>query len=286
MRAIWVFLLVWLVSGCSPSVPEVRPGSGPQEGAPKGHPGQMRLAIAASPDGLTFTPTGRHIADQAGVPNAILDGDGAIRVYYNDIFNRNQITVALSRNQGKTWRYYRVEVTDLPANHLPPVDPTVVRLEDGRYRLYFSLAARGSPPRTWSAVSRDGYRFQAEGVRWVPERGGLYDPIAVRVGGVWVLLVMNDERVVLLLSPDGLKFEPAATPEPFDRLRTGNCINLEDGRARCYMFGPGGARSVVSRDGRSWVLEDGVRLAGVTEPAVVKLKDGSYLMVYQQPLRP
>ena len=65
-----------------------------------------------------------------------------------------------------------------------PVDPSVVLLEDGQFRLYFTSGPRegGSQPSTYSALSNDGVHFTVEpGVRFQAD-GMVLDPNVLRAG--------------------------------------------------------------------------------------------------------
>jgi hypothetical protein len=60
----------------------------------------------------------------------------------------------------------------------------------------------------------------------------------------------------------------------------GAIVAAEDGW-RAYVSGVEGIRSYLTEDGREWVSESGTRLEGARDPAVVRLRDGGYLMAYQ-----
>ena len=49
------------------------------------------MLIAISRDGLNWSKTYRVLADQASVPDVIVDKDGYVRVYYVDYFNGVQV---------------------------------------------------------------------------------------------------------------------------------------------------------------------------------------------------
>ena len=53
---------------------------------------------------------------------------------------------------------------------------------------------------------------------------------------------------------------------------------------RAYVGSDEGVRSAMSKDGTSWTVEPGLGLGEGREPAVVRLRDGSYLMLYTTPL--
>lgn len=57
-------------------------------------------------------------------------------------------------------------------------------------------------------------------------------------------------------------------------------ITLEDGRYRMYFHQETRMKSAISQDGRTFTIEDGVRLQG-SMPALIKLSDGRWRMYYQ-----
>ena len=126
-------------------------------------------------------------------------------------------------------------------------DPTVVKLKDGRARMYYKGATGpGGPGQShhsiFSAISADGLRFEKEGIRidsqQTPDRG-------------W-----------------------ASVPE---------AIVLPDGRVRIYYVSDGtdvghGVVSAISEDWLSFTREGPV-LPGFVDPAIIRLAGGEYLMM-------
>ena len=126
-------------------------------------------------------------------------------------------------------------------------DPTLVRLKDGKVRMYYKGATGGGGPgqavhSVFSAISTDGLRFEKEGIR------------------------IDSQK-----NPDG---GWASVPE---------AILLPDGRVRIYYVSDGadvghGVVSAVSEDGLNFTREGPV-LPGFVDPAVIKLDSGEYLML-------
>lgn len=56
-------------------------------------------------------------------------------------------------------------------------------------------------------------------------------------------------------------------------------IQLDDGKFRAYFMFGGNIQSAISQDGKTFVLEDGIRIVG-GHPAVVKLPDGKIRLYY------
>lgn len=284
---------------------------------PRGAAGQLgpwanRLMIAYSDDGLTWTRANRILSDQADVPDAIVDDDGVLRVYYvtwcpQEVHNKT--VVALSSDGGQTWRYRRVRINGLAPGQPDAVDPDIVRTPDGKWRLYFTSAPPGpggGPPRTYSALSDDGFTFQLEtGYRLSVESRGVLDPSALLIGDTWHLFaggqVTTPGANWHATSTDGLNFTRQAD------FSTGNMTMANglavEGGYRFYGFRlaanppppppaipPMAIYSIFTTDGVTWKVDSEARLSpdpsaslealGVKDPAVARLRNGRYIMIY------
>lgn len=280
---------------------EVIPGQGkgtppsfaqPGEDGPWNH----RVEIASSSDGFTFTKDGVILSGQASVPDAILDKAGKIRVYYVDWENRG-LTVAIQQN-GNKYKFYRVKVRDLKSeeNGVQLVDPDVVLLPDGRYRLYgVSSKPQGQPGdpgrsngtnQILSAISSDGVLFELEnGVRH--QANMATDPDVVKTAEGWQMFFSLGPDLVSLMSKDGLTFGTQLD------VRIGGSVGTTlpvDGQFRLYyhvgMESGLNIHSAISTDLVTWQKEPGVRLEGGGDPAPVKLPDGTYKMFYKTLIEP
>ncbi|MBI3967460.1 MAG: exo-alpha-sialidase [Chloroflexi bacterium] len=281
-------------------------GTPPPQDRGETGPWAMRLMIAYSDDGLTWTRANRVLSDQADVPDAIVDDDGTLRVYYvtwcpTPVPNRT--VVALSGDGGQTWRYRRVTINGIGAQQPSAVDPDVIRLPDGRWRLFFTSAPGGGPgePRSYSAISDDGITFQVEaGARLTVDGRSVVDPSVVRVGDTWHLFAggRTDRPGANwhAVSADGLDFT-RVDELVADRIIIANGIQVPNG-SRIYGFRHTGGResrafdvrSIFTAEGTTWTVEPGARLtldtaAGlesvlVKDPAVTRLRDGRYVLIY------
>lgn len=127
-------------------------------------------------------------------------------------------------------------------------DPTLVKLPDGRVRMYYKGAdtPHGGPGQAihkiFSAISADGLKFQKEGVRVDSETSGDQG---------W-----------------------ASVPE---------AVLLPDGRVRLYFvtgdFSSNGLMAMTASDGLNFKERRGVNLSSVVDPAIVLLADGTYLLL-------
>ncbi|RLA85008.1 MAG: hypothetical protein DRG31_04080 [Deltaproteobacteria bacterium] len=273
-----------------PSLPagDVIPAKGPGI-PPKGlenedGPWNHRLLLAKSTDGVKWTKTFQILSDQASVPEVIVDHEGNLRVYYVD-YSNGCITVAVSPDGGETWIYRKVK-------GLTPewVDPDVVFLPDGRYRLYASyMPLKGPQDKIVSAISKDGINFTPEeGYRYHEPGSLLTDPDVFQFKGRWYMIV--GPELTLLESEDGLTFKKVR------KLSFGSGVSCtipygEGLRVYFHLDKPGPLKIYLSytEDLKNWskpevVLaggENSLDQYGVGDPAVAKLPSGGYIMVYK-----
>ena len=290
-------------------VPKKGQGTAPPNARGSG-PWATRAMLATSTNGLDFQRLHFVLSDQAGVPNVILDREQRARIYYVDFGNGNILASATQRdaNNLTNWIYRRVRISGLPERQAPaPVDPSVVLLPDGRYRLYFMQAV--PLPSFYSAISSNGFDFVKEdGVRFSVEPQPCFDPLVLKTDDGWRLWGGPDGRFSAR-SLDGLRF--TATGEfrvENARFMPWSAVALpKKGGYRLYgnFLGPGewsgGVSSVFSRDGETWYREPGIRLSldGSRYPLESRISpdngcalllNGTWLMAYlaqiPEPRRP
>jgi len=247
-------------------------------------PWNHRLLLATSNDGIHWNKTYKILADQASVPDVIVDGEGNLRVYYVDYFNGG-ITVAISSDGGKTWIYKKVK-------GLTPewVDPDIVLLSNGQYRLYASyMPLGGSQDKIVSAISEDGINFTPEeGYRYHESGSFLTDPDVFQFKGRWYMIV--GPELTLLESEDGINFRKVGKL-PFG---SGVSCTIPYGEGlRVYFHldevNPLKIYLSYTENLENWskpevVLaseEDSLDQYGVGDPAVAKLPSGGYIMAYK-----
>jgi len=277
--AILFVLLVLLAAGCTPRPSGPAPASPPvpeavtsssTEPAPTSPPATTPQAASKQPTTPTREPeqtpaqepaspesrdtaiqfvwsvdTGIRLED-ATVPYAHRLEDGRFRIYYG---GPGGILSAIS-NEGLNFKKEAgVRIPSGSPESLEAItsDPALVALKDGRVRMYYKVATGpGGPGQSvhsiFSAISTDGLSFEKEGVR------------------------IDSQQ-----TPDR---GWASVPE---------AIVLPDGRVRIYYVSDGlyvqhGIVSAISEDGLNFIREE-TRLTGFVDPAVVRLADGSYLML-------
>ncbi len=277
--------------------PPTGAGSGPTSDP---GPWKMRLLVATSSDGLTFTRKNQLITDQGDVPDMAIDSKGWIYLYYMGWTvdtETNKPVVAISTDSGATWAYKKVVLTGFDGMS-QPCDPDIQLLANGTFRLYLTSAATGASPGTNVAEGSDGIHFARVGTAFSYSGRNVLDPSTFYANGTWHLYAggqttapganwhatSSDGRTFTYLEERTFTYEKSACA-------VANCIPVSGGW-RFYAF-THGAASIVSfftTDGWQWMQDSGTRLVvdsttgleknGVKDPAVVRLADGTYLMVY------
>ncbi len=287
--AVFLFVL-WISAGLG----NAAENSGLPKGAktiPTKGPYAHHVESATSPDGLAWTRDQQTIAEHASVPCAIALDAGRILVYYVDASQLPEtINGSESLDGGKTWKVLGVTIEGLSGTKA--VDPSIVKLPDGRLRLYYfnvhgEINQHGEHS-IYSAVSDDGVHFKEE--KEVYRHRGLVDPDIFWTGTNWRMYVYNlhDRATIMAQSEDGLTFQDAGTL-PLRGWGTVAPVSLGDKRFRLYAFEQPSSHSIhsfTSTDLIRWVKEGGVRLTvnkdeNITDPFPVKLIDGSWKMFFK-----
>ncbi len=279
----------------APRTPAARPGPWDHE--------LLVQRIAA--DGTTSTIATFGRADVSSVAR-LKDGRLAIACQAfpeDDAAHFNRVAVRISGDDGRTWGDPQpIVMAKMDAALAPPFDPALVALADGRVRMYFithtGTDAAPGPTAVHSAVSTDAVNFDYEpGVRFTVPGRVVVDCAAALHDGVFHLVVPDNGTPAEFLgrrrsgepqpggngyhatSTDGLSFtRKADLPLPSTRDRWfGNL--LSDG-TQLLFFGTGpGPWPMTSADGMQWAKPAApVRMPGI-DPSVVRLRDGSWLVV-------
>jgi len=270
-----------------------------------GGPAPMRLMIATSPDGLKFQRRNLIVTDQGSVPDLVVDQNGWIWLYYQSASvgdEVNRVALALSKDNGASWTFRRVTLRGFHSPKPDPCDPEIQLTEGGTFRLFLTWPERTGRPVSWLTESRDGVNFVLVGQAFDP--GGVaLDPSVVRRGDTWHIFAGGGRGPAENwhgTSRDGRTFT-ADRPMRFTANNM-DCMMANGipvpGGVRFYAFNnarPGQPHRIYSfftRDGITWEAEPGIRLDadgpdslempgfGVLDPAIGRLKDGTYLMVY------
>ncbi len=243
-------------------------------------------------DGKSFAPLGR-IAERAGAASLCLLGDGRLVAAFQwfpearpESFD--QVAVSFSKDQGASWSEPISIVFDgLPEGFARAADPSLVALEDGRLRLYFSSHPADSPwPAAHSAVSDDAVLWTFEpGARLGVAGSRVVDPCVARFQGEWHLFAPVEGRESVAyhaLSSDGLAFRRLPEIEIQGAGHWRGCA-LADGDSLRFVGGWRVGWSGSSPDGVHWRLDPRLTWSGAADPGVVRLEDGAWLIAGSAP---
>lgn len=273
--------------------------------AAKPTPAANRVEVErVAPDGTIEARASFPHADVASVARM---KDGRLIAAYqgyppDDAKAFDRVAVRFSSDDGRTWTAGEpIAVAGLDAGLAPPFDPTLVALPDGRLRLYFisypTIEGRPGPTAVHSAISGDGLRYEFEpGVRLAVEGRVVVDAAAALHAGTFHLVVPDNGTPAEFLgrrqrgepqpggngyhatSVDGLAFTRVADlPLPSSRDRWFGNLLSDGGTLLFFDTGPG-PWPAVSPDGMTWAAAAAIPVNGV-DPAVIRLTDGSWLML-------
>lgn len=279
----WSAIICW---GCKN---DDNPATAPQPPQPQAGPYFHQIYSASSSDGLNWRFDDRKLLDHASVPAAIVTPEGKLRIYYVDASQAPENTnCAESSDGGVTFTVLGCTIANRANDKA--LDPSIVLLPDGRYRLYY-YASRQDPNTQdqhsiYSAISSDGIHFTQE--QEVFKREGLVDPDVFQVGNEWLMYVfsLKEGATIIAHSSDGLNFIYHGLLGLRDWGTTAP-VKLDDGGLRLYAFNQRGNQAVgsfVSSDALNWTQEAGVRFSApagwqVTDPFVVRMPDRTWKMV-------
>ena len=251
------------------------------------HPYWHQVYRAFSSDkGASWEKENILIKDHASVPDAILKDDGMIISYYVD-GEFDSVDCIVSKDNGKIFSAGNCTIYGFTEEKA--WDPEVVKLDDGRYRMYFYAPKQQrlfEDNSIMSAISEDGVSWlQEDGVRF--KHKGIIDPAVIKMGDVWRLYVWypsgtgpGDATIVVAKSEDGLNF----VKEKEFSVGGGipDIIKL-NGKYALYFCSDGISR-VTSSDGLSWSNKENVMPANMGEvncdPSIIKTKD-KWTMFYK-----
>ena len=263
---------------------------------------QTVLRIARSTDGRHFEDTGKVFARHAAAPDLLKLPDGGLLAlfdYAGDGDGAVRMVVSASPNKGKRWTAPNpITITDEKGRTFSGRRGAWFRGPGGSLRLVFSsplsprarsgAASKNGSVGVWCATTRDGlnYRVAARADVIARGRGEVHPMAAVIDGRVHLYLASapagdsgtsgRSGAVRHFASDDGASFERlGATRMP----GVGNLVALED-EHKAFVSGKKGIISLRANDQHHWRAEPGIRLEGGWDPAVVRLDDGSYLMLY------
>lgn len=272
------------------------PPTGSDESSGVETPGRRRLMTATSADGLAFTKTNEIVTDQANVPDFVMTADGTLYLYFSGWTvgtKNNAMGVAISKDQGDTWSFHNVEFSGA-SDMSHSGDPDVALLDDGTFRMY---STSGIPRTMTTAIyyseGTDGIHFATKGIAFQADPQAL-DSNTYLIDDTWHMMTLSGQTMQTYeaTSADGRTFAKLSRKQyaiEGKEMVMSNVIQI-DGGYRMYGFTRTDIRSYFSKDGTTWTADPGIRLAldassgleseYVKDPSVIRLTDGTYLMVY------
>ncbi len=221
---------------------------------------------------LPINERGRKLAiDQAGVPT-LIEIDGVLRAYFQWAPTKDETIqffdhVGYSELRNGRWTDPKIIDVDYDRRirHSYPFDPTVVALDDGGYRLYFTrnLTRKAGPANLMtlgSAYSDDGITFEMEpGDRMKLDGARINDCAVIFFGGQWHLISPNHDEMGVgyyATSKDGLNFEQQDNLFMNGGAWLGNMVEYE---GAVFFFGTG--FTLKTNDFKHWRKVQRNRLA-------------------------
>ncbi|MHC5112739.1 MAG: sialidase family protein [Planctomycetota bacterium] len=282
-------------------------------GAVGARAGDTTLRIAYSDDGIHFVDSGRNLASAASAPTLVELENGDLLVLADVVpggegdrplaHGATVMASTISKDQGQTWSALKpvMVLHDHRSAHNRDMQghrPEVVRDGRGRVRLYFvdpltsrnSQKSRGdrSTAMIRGATSRDGREFQLDGDTRIKCRRNAHPVIAERDDEVQLFTQERRKdggwRTTRRSFEQGRDFRSHQVRMPKGVRFMGDALAIPLGY-RAYVSSKKGIRSMVSREGSDWRLDEGVRIRGGWDPAMIRLRDGRYLAIYCAPLK-
>jgi hypothetical protein len=254
------------------------------------------LLIATSTDGTNFS-TPQIFQDSSGVPSVIQLNNGnlicAFQWFPAPINSQgwDSIAVKMSTDNGVSWTApTSVNVAGIPGGFQRPFDPTLVETDAGQIRMFFSCGPMGmgldSNINTYSAISSDGVNYVFEGgIRFDDLNNPVIDPACTKWNGTWHYTApvgAPQDGAHHATSTDGINFtEQADIPSDFSHNWTGNLM-IDSTQMKFYGSGASIWWNATS-DGLVWSGYTNTNIPAGGDPSVVKLPDGTYLMIYVGP---
>ncbi|HTF03923.1 MAG TPA: T9SS type A sorting domain-containing protein [Bacteroidia bacterium] len=259
------------------------------------------LMICTSNNGLTFsTPT--VFEDSSGVPSVIQLADStlicAFQWFPAPMFSPgwDSIAIKTSNDNGATWSApLHCNFSGIPSAMQRPFDPTLVQISTGEIRMYFSSGILPPGPldsniNTYSAISNDGINYVFEGTGPIfsgdSTTRAVIDPACTFFNGLYhytAPIGTPQDGAYHCTSADGTTFTRLANiPSDASHNWTGNLLS-DSGLIKFYGAGSAGIWMNSSPNGNTWNGFLSTNIVQGGDPSVVRLFDGSYILIYVGP---
>lgn len=261
-------------------------------------PWQAPLKICTGTNGIMFG-TSTIFQDSSGVPTVIRIGTSnsdtllAAFQWFPAPMNNpkwDKIAIKKSYDGGVNWTTpITCTFIGVPVGNQRPFDPGLVQMPNGQIRMYFSNGLNNPPSGgidTYSGISNDGVTYTFEPTpRFGDATKHAIDPTVAFYNGIYYddsWSGVQSDGAFRAISTDALTFTTQAVV-PFDNshLWLGNYLN--DGSTLKF-YGCGNSIWMnSSADGVTWGGFNNTNVGMGADPAVVKTKNGTYLMIYTGP---
>ena len=279
-------------------------------------PWNAALHMARSQDGLAFEATAKPIVRYAAAPTIARLPDGRILLVFEHYPRTDRrlfgsLGFSVSTDEGKTWPGPQpLDIDGLTRTAGSPRSPALTLAPDGEVHLFFVCKDRKNRGSVLCAVAQAGVQEVAHSSEAASQPADEKDkaalpamPLSFKLTGRVALAdkaVALEEVTVAYIgrechlfgafsnyagqryhgtSPDGRKFRRLDNLMVSDVGDGGSIVAIPAG-LRFYATSRSGVVSAASADAKKWSREPGIRLSGGEDPAVVRLHDESWLMVY------
>ncbi len=268
------------------------------------------IRIALSNDGMNFRETKKVLVSDAAAPSIVRLKDGRLLAYFDkSVLSARPGTVITgvseSADNGITWSAWQPVKFKGSIDRLQGLTRGQTLLNE-KDEIELVMSARVSPEANAAAGkykddqlllvmrSRDGREFR------VSSHTRIKIEFNKRMAGP-VYGFIGDDRHVFFDSPATVadesarpvaghymarregKFVRAAAPRA-EQINFDGAMLAVDAGSRLYFSRGGKVLSATSKNGRDWKLDSGVRFPSGTSPAVTRMRDGTYLMLYVSPV--
>lgn len=259
---------------------------------------ELQFYTVTSEDGVTFDNEQKFVQG-AGVPSVTTGEDGTLVAVFQwfpneeeDMDFYNKVAVKQSTDNGESWTEAEpICIKDFPdGNQAAPFDPTIVALEDGTYRLFFTTHEGGMDAIFYygSATSEDGIHYTFDEGAGFKTDQRVVDGSEVRVGDKWYMIApiaQEDGIAIDAVSDDGRLFtESTSNRGDFDMHWVGNMVNA-NGTIRFYgtKTDDFGIAYSSTTDGETWEEPVSTNLKFGGDVGITQMEDGSFLLIYAEP---
>ena len=264
------------------------------------NPWESPLKICTSANGTTFGAA-TTFQDSSGVASIIRLGSlssdtlmAAFQWFPAPKFSTywDKIAIKFSYNGGTTWTApTSCTFTGLPGGYQRPFDPSLVLLPSGQIRMYFSCGVSSPPPGgidSYSALSNNGITYTFETTAKFDDlTKNAIDPSIINFGSTYFYNAWTGNQTdgaFRAISNNGITFTTQTT-YTFDgsHLWLGNYMT-DGSTLKFYGSGtPGNIWFNSSTNGITWTGYNNTNVIMAADPAVVKNKSGTYVMLYTGP---